>query len=196
MTAEKEIKTGRPPGRPRKFAPRVHATTRLAPKLHTELMEAATGCGRSLSEEIEWRIERLAAYDSAMAAMRTSLEQIAAGNLEATLWRLGFTPVRHTPSGKKAWLEPGYPGVQRSGFVAPYTPEEWAAHVQHAEAMGVDFDRIEQENARKLREADQRPPVDFAATLDRLDRIADEAGIEPVKPDEAAAAPPAKDDAA
>jgi hypothetical protein len=119
MTAAKEIRTGRPPGRPRKFAEgRVQATVRLSPQRHADLKGKADAARRSVSEEIEARLERLAAYDSVLAAMGSSLDRIKAGSLEAELWRSGFVPIRH-PGGKKLWAEPGYPGIERrAGFIA------------------------------------------------------------------------------
>jgi hypothetical protein len=121
MTAAKEIKTGRPPGRPRKFAEgRVHATVRLTPQRHADLKGKADAARRSVSEEIEARLERLAAQDSVLAAMGSSLEQIKAGSLEAELWRSGYTPLRDSATGKKLWAEPGL--VARSEFIAEPEP--------------------------------------------------------------------------
>jgi hypothetical protein len=113
-----EIKTGRPPGRPRKFVGRFHVTVRITPQLYADIQEKADASRRSISEEVETRLERLAAQDSAMAAMGTSLDRIKEGNLEAELWRAGYTPIRDADTGKKLWAEPGYPGIERSGFIA------------------------------------------------------------------------------
>ena len=88
---------------------------RLTPQRYANIKEKADAARRSISEEVEARLERLAAQDSAMAAMGTSLERIKQGNLEAELWRSGYTPIR-TSQGK-LWAPPGYPGMERSGFV-------------------------------------------------------------------------------
>jgi hypothetical protein len=80
------------------------------------IAKAAEASGKSLSREAEALIERALAYDQQFQAMRTSIDEMMAGNVEATLWRLGFTPLR-TREGK-LWAPPGYPGIERSGFVA------------------------------------------------------------------------------
>jgi hypothetical protein len=61
----------RGPGRPRKFVPgRVKSAVRFTPTRYAALRAAANAAGRSLSEEVEARIERCATYDDTLAAMR------------------------------------------------------------------------------------------------------------------------------
>jgi hypothetical protein len=61
----------RGPGRPRKFPPgRVKAAVRFTPTRYADLKAAANAAGRSVSEEVEARIERAAALDDTLAAMR------------------------------------------------------------------------------------------------------------------------------
>ena len=58
MTREKQT-TRKRPGRPRKYAGgRPNATVRFTPKRYAQLKEAAETEGRSISEEVEARIER------------------------------------------------------------------------------------------------------------------------------------------
>ena len=81
--------------------------------------ERAKASGRTQSQEAEIMIERCLIYDQTMEAMRATIADMQKGNVEATLWRLGYTPVREWREGKvwKKWAEPGFPGVERGGFV-------------------------------------------------------------------------------
>jgi hypothetical protein len=183
---DKEIKTGRPPGRPRKFDPRYHATTRLAPARYAELKDAADAAGRSISEEIEWRIERLATIESVTAAMRTTLEQIEKGSVAAALHRAGYVPRRYPGTRKVAWLEPGHPAIVGRSEFLPMAPGE-------AEALAARISpernaEIEAGNDEKLQQANLGPAWDADAALDRLNKIAAEASN--------ATPAPKKDDAA
>jgi hypothetical protein len=141
--------------------PRAHATVRLTPQLYADIKGKADTARRSISEEVEARLERLAAQDSAMAAMGTSLEQIKEGNLEAELWRSGYTPIRHPATGKKLWAEPGYPGVARSEFIPAEPPRA-------------------NEPTLTAAESDQRVQQEIEA----LRRRVEEALVPPKKPDE------------
>jgi hypothetical protein len=80
--AAREIKTGKPPGRPRNFVPRYHATVRLTPKLYADIKGAAEASRRSINEEIESRLERLALLESkrlpAAADIKRVLREIEA----------------------------------------------------------------------------------------------------------------------
>jgi hypothetical protein len=159
MKEPREIKgTGRPPGRPRKFEKRHHATVRIAPERYADLRATADAARRSVSEEVEHRIERLAALDGALAAMRTDVAQIAKNNFEAELWRRGYTPVRQPGHDMKLWAEPGFPSIQRSGFEA-WAPGELEADLAQAatirQAAGISDADVERGNAEKLRRADE-----------------------------------------
>jgi hypothetical protein len=111
-------RTGRPMGRPVKDVPAgrtVQLGVLVAAETKAVIAKAAKASGKSLSREAEALIERALTYDRQFQAMRTSIDEMMAGNVEATLWRLGFTPIR-TPQGK-LWAPPGYPGIERSGFI-------------------------------------------------------------------------------
>jgi hypothetical protein len=168
MTAAKEIRTGRPPGRPRKFAEgRVHATVRLTPQLYADIKEKADAARRSISEEVEARLERLAAQDSAMAAMGTSLEKIKEGNLEAELWRSGYTPIR-TSQGK-LWAPPGYPDIERSGF-KPWDEGEVEQSAAAREAAGISDEEIEAETCPRWSSTDRLSEIEESATEPKKDK--------------------------
>lgn len=81
--------------------------------------ERAKASGRTQSQEAEMLIERCLQYDKTMEAMRSTLADIEKGSVEPALFRLGYTPIRTTKEGKvwKLWAEPGFPGIERSGFV-------------------------------------------------------------------------------
>ncbi len=126
------------------------------------LVAAAKDSGRSISRQAEHEIERAFAFDKVLAATRSTLEQMEGGAVDAALLRMGYVPIRDAATGKKAWLEPGYPGIQRSGF------EGWEPGEAAATAGGND-----EGNAEKLRRADIGPVWDADVALQRLDRIAD-----------------------
>jgi hypothetical protein len=104
----------------------------------TLITQAAKASGRTISREVEHLIERVLTYDATLRAMRTTLEEMEKGSIDAVLVRKGYTPIhplmdpdglpRAKPSGGfwTVWAEPGYPGIQRSGF-EEWTPAERAA---------------------------------------------------------------------
>jgi len=84
--------------------------------------ERAKASGRTQSQEAEIMIERCLTYDQTLEAMQTTLADMQKDSVEATLRRLGYTPMRVPNEGQpdrpwKLWAEPGYPGAGRSGFV-------------------------------------------------------------------------------
>jgi hypothetical protein len=169
MPESKEIKTGRPLGRPRKFAEgRYHATVRLTPQRYVDVKGTADAARRSVSEEIEARLERLSTYDNVLAAMNTSLERIRDGSLEAELFRGGYSAIRDAASGKKLWAEPGYPGVKHSYFV----DESWQVHLLTTERVPRAPESDERE--RELQELEE---------LRQLRRRVEEAMMPPAKPE-------------
>jgi hypothetical protein len=108
----------------------------------TLIVQSAKASGRTISREVEHLIERALHYDRLLNSMRTTLGEMEKGNVEAALWRLGFTPVRPFKDGQPVakegggywtvWAEPGYPGIQRSGFEG-WTEEEQAALAERTE---------------------------------------------------------------
>jgi hypothetical protein len=79
----------------------------------------AKASGRTQSQEAEMLIERCLTYDQMMETMRTTLDEIEKGSVEAALWRKGYRPKREVIDGKiwKSWAPPGYPGIESGGFV-------------------------------------------------------------------------------
>ena len=109
----------------------------------TLITQAAKASGRTISREVEHLIERALHYDRMLNSMRTTLGEMEKSNVEAALWRQGFTPVRPLKDGQPlakegggywtVWAEPGYPGIQRSGF-EEWTPAERAAMEKELDA--------------------------------------------------------------
>lgn len=86
--------------------------------------------GRSQGQVAEQLMLEAFAYHDLVAAMRKGFEEIHKGNVEAELYRMGYTLIRETDAaGKifKAWAEPGFPQPlklgsltsQRGGFIPP-----------------------------------------------------------------------------
>jgi hypothetical protein len=91
----------------------------------------AKGEGRTISRQVEHMIERCLQFDRTLAAMGKTFEEIKRGNLEAALFRDGYTVERRVIDGKiwKSWREPGYPPVVEVGTVVT------AAAVQEQEGQ-------------------------------------------------------------
>lgn len=107
---------GRPfkPAKPRTRAP-LGLIVRAEVKARIEA--AAKRTGRTQSQEAEFLIERAIHYDEMLEVMKTNLQQIERGNIEAALTRLGWKHL-HDPSGG-LWAPPGHPlAAQRSGFMS------------------------------------------------------------------------------
>jgi len=91
-------------------------------EIKTLITKRAKDSGRTISREVEIMIEHLVRQERAMGDLRIDLEDIERGAnavVDAALWRRGYTPQRHIfKDGRvfKVWAEPGFPGVQRSGF--------------------------------------------------------------------------------
>jgi hypothetical protein len=147
-----------PPTTPARIGQRFQIGVIVAGPTKKLIMEAAKVSGRSISREAEHMIERSAAFDTILKHMRTSLEEMEKGGVEAVLSRLGYVPIRDAATGKKAWAEPGYPGIERSGF-EPWKPRELEADLERAAAMrraaGISDEDIERSNREKLRQADE-----------------------------------------
>jgi hypothetical protein len=105
----KKVGTKRP-----KKARRIPVSLRMTPAAKERLDASALANGRSQSAEIEALIEKALNYDEVLQGMRTSVAEIAKGNVEGAFRSAGYTPL-HTPHGT-AWLPPGHPGL-RSGFI-------------------------------------------------------------------------------
>jgi hypothetical protein len=109
-------KRSRKPNEPARKGTRFQVNILLTAEAKDHIVAAAQASGRTTSREAEYLIETAITYNRVMKAMGTTIAQIEKGNVEAALHRLGYTAIRHS-TGKKAWAEPGYPGVEHSGFV-------------------------------------------------------------------------------
>jgi hypothetical protein len=156
-----------PPTTPARVGQRFQIGVIVAGPTKKLIMEQAKISGRSISREAEHLIERAVSYDRVMKHMRSTLEEMEKGGVEAVLMRLGYTPIRDAGTGKKAWAEPGYPGIGHSGFEA-WKPGELEAHQEQAavlrQAAGVTDEDVERSNREKLQRANEDPtPKDDAA---------------------------------
>lgn|SRR5262245_5411148 len=120
VNAEISKRTGRPikearKGRRSRLSVDISSTTKAL------IAKRAKETGRTLAREAEILIERAVTLQEMMERTRTTLEDLDKGkaSVEAALWRLGYTPVRHVKDGHawKLWAEPNFPGLERSGFV-------------------------------------------------------------------------------
>jgi predicted DNA-binding protein len=74
----------------------------------------AQASGRSQGQVVEQLIERAILYDSVIAAMNRTLDDIRRGHIEEAFRGDGYTPVK-TPYGQ-IWLPPNHPLAHRSDF--------------------------------------------------------------------------------
>jgi hypothetical protein len=119
MAKAAKKRVGRPFKSPPPKGQRVSLGLKVTAEVKRHIDAAARASGRTQSQEAELLIERALQYDRTLEAMRTTLADMQQGNVEAALFRLGFTLVRHVQEGKawKLWAEPGFPGIERSGFI-------------------------------------------------------------------------------
>jgi hypothetical protein len=94
----------------------------VRPDLKRVIAQRAAISGRTLSAEGEAMLEGYLVFERTLTAMRTSLADMQQDTIAATLVRLGYTPVRSAQQKQdgtpwKLWAEPGFPGIERSGFV-------------------------------------------------------------------------------
>jgi hypothetical protein len=118
-TTTERPRRGRPFKQPKK-GKRAPLSLLVRAEIKRLVDERAKASGRTQSQEAEMLIERCLTYDQTMEAMRTNLAQMEKGSVEATLWRLGYRPVRTVSEDQKIWklwAEPGYPGIESSGFI-------------------------------------------------------------------------------
>lgn len=107
----------RRPGRPRRFGTgRIHTAVRFSPERHRELKEAAEGRRRSVSEEVEARIEELASYKEALVTA-ARITDIARQSLEAALREADWSSLIDPRYGGRVWIPAGQFPLPKSGFI-------------------------------------------------------------------------------
>jgi hypothetical protein len=102
--AKKRI--GRPPGR--KAPHRPVLSQRVPQELYDVIKDAGRASGRTMGEEMVWRVERSFEWEKAFGdarAVMTEGRKAIAGELQAKLRADGYQVVRG--SGGNAWFEPG-----------------------------------------------------------------------------------------
>jgi Arc-like DNA binding domain len=110
-------------GRPRKPEGRSPVIAGRVPEsLHQKIKDASEASGRSMSEEIAWRVEMSFEWERLFADINTmrkkaetDLEKMERGNTIAALHRLGWTKIVGTQHGM-VWIPPGQQKMPRSGF--------------------------------------------------------------------------------
>jgi hypothetical protein len=97
-----------------KLRKRPNLTVRVSNQLYLQIQEAANRAGRSLSEEVERRLERAAEWDAVFesaAAFKAKFaadhEELEQGDTEAVLPRRGYMKVFDARFGGHAWVPPG-----------------------------------------------------------------------------------------
>jgi hypothetical protein len=138
LNSDEQARIGRPIKEARK-GKRSRISVDISSTSKALIASRAKASGRTLAREAEIMIEGFVRYLEMMERTRMTLEDMDKGkfSVEAALWRLGYTPVRVAQEDKawKIWAEPGFPGVERSGFV-PF-PE--VTEPPHAEAAAEAF---------------------------------------------------------
>ena len=110
-------------GRPLKRAvgrDRLPLGLKVTAKMKRYIDKLARDSGRTQSQEAELLMESALEFKITLGSMRTTLAEMETQNIDAVLFRLGYTPIRHVHEGKawKLWAEPGFPGVERPAFVS------------------------------------------------------------------------------
>jgi hypothetical protein len=114
---KKEIKRiGRPVKPVRAKRGRARLSLVVTAETKKRIIDAAEVSERSLSAEIEFLIEQALTYNEILKTMRTSVAEIAKGNVEAAFRRLGYRPL-HSPPYGNIWLPQGHPGGSHGEFI-------------------------------------------------------------------------------
>jgi hypothetical protein len=128
------------------------------------LLAAARKSGRTTSAEAAVLVENAITMNRLLAAMATTIEQVAAGNLEVALRKAGYVPLRD-PRGT-VWLPPDHPSNPgRSSF------EAWAPGELEAQATGISDEEIERRNRAKIEANARLPLFDMDAARRQLGEI-------------------------
>jgi len=117
-------------GRPPKYAgegKRQNFSFRIRDAIRERLVAVVEKTGRSLSEEIEWRIEHSFEWEDQLGEFRAwrakhtaTMQEMEAVNARAVLHRLGWQKL---PTARGyVWAEPGVSPFPASGFVDPDAP--------------------------------------------------------------------------
>jgi len=115
---ETGVGTRKPPGRPSKFGPgRITATVRFSPARYAELKREAIDHGRSVSEQVEYLVERAYIIEMTLAAMRTDIT-----TLERQVFRRNHVPL-HSQHGD-IWIPKGHPDAPKQGGFEPWKEGE------------------------------------------------------------------------
>jgi hypothetical protein len=104
--------------------PRTSIAARLQAPLHERIKRDAEASGRSISEEIERRLERSFEWDEAHGSAQELLQKardVTASNLVSKLRDASYQLIR-TPKGK-LWAEPGM-DIGHLDFVLPPAVED------------------------------------------------------------------------
>ena len=130
MSKRAKKRIGRPPGPHRPVV-----SARVPEALYAKLKETALAAGRTLGEELIWRVERSfewqLAFESTLALQARARENIKQ-NLKAALRSEGYRPVHGM--GGSAWLEPG---LDPANWTAKFDPEMLEELLARAEARGI-----------------------------------------------------------
>jgi hypothetical protein len=118
---KREASSNRP--RPKKGAStrakRVPVTLRMTFETKQRLDDSAKESGLSQSAEIEALVLRALNYDETLRGMRTTVREIAKGNIEEAFRKAGYIIIQRTAKGGKVWgPAEEFPQLQ-SGFREP-----------------------------------------------------------------------------
>jgi DNA-directed RNA polymerase subunit L len=160
-------------GRPRLGAPplrkRPNLTIRLTAELYGEIQKAADRAGRSLSEEVERRLETAAEWHAvfeSVAAFKARYEadrvELERGNTEAVLPRRGYMKVLDPRYGGHAWVPPGQQIISDHQIINQL---EWPDH-QIINQLGWN----ERQAAQKAKAAVKTAADDINQQIEDLER--------------------------
>jgi hypothetical protein len=125
----------RPPGRPRRYAPgRINLTLRVTPQRHEDLKASAIANGRSISEEIEVRVERSFTGDL-LEEIRRGLDAVASENAEIR---------------KELEQSPKHAMSDNPKKLSPLDLERVAAKPEIERLTGMNFHSIKRHYANKI----------------------------------------------
>jgi hypothetical protein len=128
---------GRPPGRTAPHRPVVSA--RVPKKLYAAIKGTARAAGRTVGEELIWRVERSFEWQQAfesIPALQAKARETIRQELKAALIEGGYHRVHAI--GGSAWLEPG---VDPANWIPKLDPDMLEELLERAAARGAKLAR-------------------------------------------------------
>jgi len=104
-------------------------SARIPDHLYETIRQLAEASGRSISEEVVWRVQLQLAWEKQKLSVE-AIQKVKASTLRQTMEAEGYTPVRDVAG--TVWLEPGMASTTLRTQLAPELKEAISEAVREA----------------------------------------------------------------